>query len=88
MGEVGGEVSPGFGLCGKRLVPIEGDMVDEGAVNAAIVEVYGVDVCNCNAIDAIDDYIVFVTGGGADGEVAGSRYAEEDGAGIGGRAEC
>ena len=87
MGEVGGEVGPGFGVCGKRLVPIEGDMVDEGA-DAAIVEVNGMDVCNCDATNAIDDYVVFVAGGGADGEVAGSRYAEEDGAGIGGRAKC
>ena len=87
MGEVGCEVGPGFGVCGKRLVPIEGDMVDEGA-DAAIVEVNGVDVCDCDASNAIDDYVVFVAGGGADGEVAGSRYAEEDGAGIGGRAKC
>ena len=74
-------------MCGKRLVPIEGDMVDEGA-DAAIVEVNGMDVYDCNATNAIDDYVVFVAGGGADGEVAGSRYAEEDGAGIGGRAKC
>ncbi len=87
MGEVGGEVSPGFGVCGKRLVPIEVDMVDEG-VDAAIVEVNGIDVCDCDATNAIDDYVVFVAGEGADGEVAGLGYAEEDGAGIGGRAEC
>ncbi len=69
------------------MVPIEGDMVDEGA-DAAIVESNGMDVCNCNATNAIDEYVVFVAGGGADGEVAGSGYADEDGAGIGGRAEC
>ncbi len=48
-------------------MPIEGDMVNECA-DAAIVEVYGVDVCNHNATNSIDDYVVFVTGGGADGE--------------------
>ena len=74
-------------MCGKRLVPIEGDMVNEGA-DAAIVEVHGVDVCNRDATNSIDDYIVFVAGGGADGEVAGFGDAEEDGAGVGGRAEC
>ncbi len=68
-------------------MPIGGDMVDEGA-DAAIVEVHGMDVCDYNATNAIDDYVVFVAGGGADGEVAGLGYAEEDGAGIGGRAEC
>ena len=72
---------------GKDLLPIEGGMVNEGA-DAAMVEVYGVDVCDRNATNSIDDYVVFVAGGGADGEVAGSGYAEEDGAGIGGRAEC
>ncbi len=77
MGEVGGEVSPGFGMYGKGLVPIEGDMVDEG-VDAAIVEVHGMDVCDWDATNTIDDYVVFVAGGGADGEVAGSGYAEED----------
>ncbi len=46
------------------------------------------DVCNCDATNSIDDYVVFVAGGGADGEVAGFGDAEEDGAGIGGRAEC
>ena len=74
-------------MCGKGEVHVEGDMVDEGAY-AAIVEVHGVDVCNRDATNSIDDYIVFVAGGGADGEVAGFGDAEEDGAGIGGRAEC
>jgi len=87
LGEVGGEVSLVFGVCGKRLVPIEGDMVDE-STDATIVKVHGVDVCNRNATNSIDDYIVFVAGGGADGEVAGLGYAEEYGAGIGGRSEC
>jgi hypothetical protein len=87
LGEVGGEVSLVFGVCGKRLVPIEGDMVDE-STEATIVKVHGVDVCNRNATNSIDDYIVFVAGGGADGEVAGLGYAEEYGAGIGGRSEC
>ena len=86
MGEVGGEANPGFGVCGKRLVPIEGDMVDESA-DATIVEVYGVDVCDRDATNSSDDYVVFVAGGGAEGEVASSGYAEEDGAGISGRAE-
>jgi hypothetical protein len=49
-------------------------MVNEGA-DAAIVEVHGVDVCNRDATNSIDDYIVFVAGGGADGEVAGFGYA-------------
>ncbi len=66
--EVGGEVSPGFGVCGERLVPIEGDVVNEGA-NAAIVEVHGVDVCDRDTTNSIDDYVVFVAGGGADGFV-------------------
>jgi hypothetical protein len=84
---VGGEVSPGFGVCGEGLMPVEGDMGDEGA-DATIVEVHGVYVCHCDATDPIDDYVVFVASGGTEGEVAGSGYAEEDGAGIGGRTEC
>jgi len=60
---------------GKDLLPIEGDTVNEGA-DAAMVEVYGVDVCNRNATNSIDDYVVFVAGGGVDGEVAGLGYAE------------
>ena len=56
--------------------------------NRFTVCLHGVDVCDRDATNSIDDYVVFVAGGGADGEVAGFGYAEEDGAGIGGRAEC
>ena len=80
-------VSLSFGICGEGLVPIEGDMVDEGT-DATIVEVNGVDVCNRDATNAIDDDVVFVAGGGAAGEVAGSGDAEEDGDGVGGGAHC
>jgi len=77
--EVGGEVGPSLGMGCKGLVPVERDMVDERAY-AAVVEVHGVDVGDCDATNAVDDGIVFVTGGGTDGKVAGAGDAEEDGA--------
>jgi len=47
-------------------VPDEGDMVDEGA-NAAIVEVHCVDVGDRDTTNTVDDGIVFVAGGRANG---------------------
>lgn len=79
VGEVGCEVGPGFGMSSKGLVPVVRNMADEGA-DAAIIKVHGVDVCDRDATNAVDDGIVFVTGGGTDGKVAGAGDAEEDGA--------
>ena len=66
MREEGCEVGPGFGVCGKRLVHVEWDMVDEGA-DATIIKVHGVDVADCNTANTIDDDIIFVASVGVDG---------------------
>ena len=74
MGEEGGEVGPSLGMRGKGLVPVEGDMVDEGA-NAAIVKVHRVDVGDRDTTNTVDDGVVFVAGGRTYGEVAGAGDA-------------
>ncbi len=81
MREEGCKVGPGFGVCGKKMVHVEWDVVDEGA-DATIIKVHGVDVANCNTTNTIDDDMVFVAGVGVDRKVAGMGDAIEDGAGV------
>ena len=47
-------------------------------VDAAIVEVHGVDVANSNTANIVDDDIVFVASIGADGKVASTSNGIED----------
>jgi hypothetical protein len=79
--EEGCEVGPGFRVCGKRLVHVEWDVVDEGE-DAAIIKVHGVDDADCDTANTIDDDIVFVASVGVDRKVAGTGDAIEDGAGV------
>jgi len=75
VGEVGCEVGPGFGMSSKGLVPVVRNMADEGAY-AAIIKVHGVDVCDRDATNAVDDDIIFVTGWRSDGKVTGAGDAK------------
>ncbi len=52
MREEGCEVVPGFRVCGKILVHVEWDLVDEG-VDATIIKVHGVDVDDCDTANTM-----------------------------------
>ncbi len=57
--EKGRVICPGFLVCRKRLVVVEGNVGNEGT-DAIIVKIHRVDVGNRDAANAVDDDIVLV----------------------------